>query len=173
MNRGKRTAALLTAALAVLAFLLGCRGGELTEEERQALIAEMGEQGREYHEKRSRFLESPLCAAGLAYLREAADALVPGGDPVFSLEPGDYLDAEEAELNEVPDSAEEWKAFFARAEAVIRVDFQDFDQDGRTLAEGFMARGISGRLMADEYNDSEWIMDAASGEPEYYVRPGV
>ena len=147
MKKGSGTA-LTLAALAVLAFLPGCRGGELTEEERQALIAEMGEEGRAYQEKRRRFLESPLCAAGLAYLREAADALVPGGNPLFSLEPGDYIDAE-------------------------GVDFRDFDADGRVLAEGFMARGISGRLMADEYNGSEWIMDAASGEVEYYVRPGV
>lgn len=173
MNRGKRTAVLLTAALAVLAFLPGCRGGELTEEERQKLIAEMGEEGRAYHEKRSRFLESPLCAAGLAYLRETAEALIPGGNPEFSLEPGDYIEAEEAELNAVPDTAEEWTAFFGRAEAVIRVNFRDFDLDGRALAEEFMARGISGRLMADEYGDAEWIMDAASGEVEYYVRPGV
>lgn len=172
MKKGIGTA-LTLAALAVLAFLPGCRGGELTEEERQKLIAEMGEEGRAYQEKRRRFLESPLCAAGLAYLREAVDALVPGGNPVFSLEPGDYIDAEEAELNAVPDTVEEWKAFFSRAEAVIQVNFWDFDADGRTLAEEFMARGISGRLMADEYNGSEWIMDAASGEVEYYVRPGV
>ena len=98
MKKGSGTA-LTLAALAVLAFLPGCRGGELTEEERQKLIAEMGEEGRAYQEKRRRFLESPLCAAGLAYLRETADALVPGGNPEFSLEPGDYIEAEEAFRN--------------------------------------------------------------------------
>ncbi len=170
-NTVGRIALLLFAAL--LLILPGCRGGELRDEERQQLIAEMGEEGRQYHEKRSRFLESSLHAEGCEYLTKTLESLVPGGEIIVSIEPGGYIDAKPEELAASLETDEARRTFFSKAEVVMEVNFRDFDLDPEALARDLMARGISGRLMENPPGDEEWILDAPNGSLEYSMRPGV
>ena len=162
----------LLLALSLFLILPGCQK-ELTEEERLALIAEMGEKGREYHEKRQRFLDSDLYAEGYAYLESLLKELVPGGEYVITIEPGDWIDATDEELAGSLGTEEERIEFFYRADAYFSVNFWDFDLDGNELANELMNRQISGKMNNDEYNSAEWILNAKDGKVEFYVYPGV
>ena len=139
---------------------------------------------RAYCGKRSRFLESPLCAGGRAYLEGVLGELVPDGAVSVSLEPGGYIDAGEEALASPPETDAAKLGFFRLADAVITVSLRDVGTDGELLARALMARGISGRLTADERSSAsgcssacgrssdQWIMDAVSGELKYCASPG-
>lgn len=168
----KRILSLLL-TLPLLISLSSCFEKELTEEEHQKLIAEIGAMNRERHEKRQRFLDSPLHAEGYAYLEEVVRELVPDGDCILAIDPGGYVDAADEELSATLDTDEARLAFFARADVHIFVNFWDFGIDDRELGEALLDRQISGVVFVDESHDTEMILDAVAGTIDFYVRPGV
>ena len=146
---------------------------ELTEEEHQKLIEEIGAMNRERNEKRQRFLDSALYAEGYAYLEEVIRELLPDGEYAISIEPGDFLDAADEELAGSLETEEERLVFFSRAHVIIFVNFWDFGLEDRALGEALMSRQISGIVQEDEAHSAEMILDAISGTVEIYRIPGV
>ena len=167
--------------LLILAALAGCgrisayqeSKAQASEEARQQLIQEMGEENRARNEKRQAFLHSPLHEAGMGYLRVTLEELMPGCKMEISLEPGDYRDAAPEELEKVPENMEEWAAFFSRASLSFNVNHWDYKQEPEEICEKLMERGISGNMNADEWNSDRWYFRADTGETELYRRPGV
>lgn len=143
------------------------------EEAHQKALEEVGAMNRARQEKRQAFLKSPLHEAGVKYIQEALEELMPGCVTEISLEPGDYREASEEELKKVPESKEEWTTFFDRAELSFNVNHWDYYDDPKELCSKLMDRGISGEMNNDEHYEDRWIMDAKNEKLELYIRPGV
>lgn len=172
----KRIVAILLALLCVLS-VTACKSKAEREAEKEAehqqLIEEMGEKNRIYHEKRERFLSSPLHASGVAYLEAVLEELCPGAERQISVEPGDYLEASDETLSGSVTTPEEARTFFAQAEVSFRVDFWTLELDGETLAGELAARGVSGYMVAGEISRDFWVLDGVSGTAAFERTPGV
>ena len=168
----KRKGKMLLLAVCLL-FMNGCGWKEKQQQKHEQLLEELGEKNRQYHAKRRRFLESDLCAAGMQYVQDTLEELVPGGTYDIMLEPGRYIDATEEELAASLETEEARKIFFAQVQLYISIDFWEFAIDPQVLCEELLKRQISGRLKADEYHTAEWILDAEAGEARYDMIPGV
>ncbi len=161
--------------------LTGCRlvteyresRAQAEEESRQQLIKEIGESHREYNEKRQTFLQSELHEAGVQYLEDALDELMPGCEKEISLEPGGYLDAGSEELNTVPRTKEDWVRFYAKAALSFYVNHDDYGIEPEEVCRKLMERGISGDMNADRWRSDRWYFHAGTGETEFYMRPGI
>ena len=143
------------------------------EEAHQKALEEVGAMNRARQEKRQAFMRSPLHEAGVNYIQETLEELMPGCVTEISLEPGDYREASEEELQKVPESKEEGTTFFDRAELSFNVNHWDYYDDPKELCTKLMDRGISGEMNNDEYYDDRWIINARDNKLELYVRPGV
>ena len=146
----KRKGKMLLLAVCLLLFMNGCGWKEKQQQKHEQLLEELGEKNRQYHAKRRRFLESDLCAAGMQYVQDTLEELVPGGTYDIMLEPGRYIDATEEELAASLETEEARKIFFAQVQLYISIDFWEFAIDPQVLCEELLKRQISGRLKADE-----------------------
>ena len=143
------------------------------EEAHQQALEEAGAMNRARQEKRQAFMKSPLHEAGMKYIQETLEGLMPGGETEISFEPGSYMEASEEELQKVPDSKEEWTEVFFRASLSFNVNHWDYYDDPEELCRELMDRCISGEMNRDEWYEDRWIMDAKNRKFELYIRPGV
>ena len=165
----------MAVVLLVMVMLLALGACEKPDNDKthDELIAEMGERGRAYHEKRQAFLNSELYEAAFAYVQDTLDELLPGCEADIQLEPGSLIGNDLSEFSDFSDSEDVRLSFFSSAKLYVSVNFWDFDADGFELAKDLAARQISGEMAADEYGADIYRIDAENRKVEWIPEPGV
>ena len=139
----------------------------------EQILSEISESNRAKAEKRKVFLDSAVCVEAKEYVLAVLEELIPGCEAQISFEPGLLADADLSVYDDFSENAESRRDFFDKAMLTVKVDFWDHDTDGQIIADGLVARQISGMLMAGESGGDYYDLDAVSGTAELVRLPGV
>lgn len=137
------------------------------------LISEIGEKNGQYQEKRRSFLDSEVTGTANTYVKAVLAEFFPENELQMSLEPGSLLDEDLSHYSDFSENEETRKQFFSKADLYIKVNFWNYDTDGKTAAEMLISRQIGGRLAADEYGKDVYLLDAVGGTVIFEPMPGV
>ena len=162
---------ILTALLLLSVFTLcACERDDRSHEE---ILQEIAESNKAKQEKRQAFLSSEVYAAAYDYVIVTLNELIPDCEAEISLEPGELLGADMSEYADFNENETTRLRFYAKSALYMTVSFWDHDVDPAALCDQLMARGISGKLSADQYSSDYYILDAETGKASFCKMPGV